>query len=77
MAESTLNVPDTVIGANGHICEPPLLRTNCSREKFRGRVLRIVTANVSGLPIEDDTRLGKPGTGAGPFPAPGLYERCS
>ncbi|MCZ6503443.1 MAG: amidohydrolase family protein [Gammaproteobacteria bacterium] len=58
--------PETVIDADGHICEPELVWTEYTAEKYRDSVLQIRTVNGrSAIAIEGHSRLA----GDGPGPA--------
>ena len=62
--------PQSVIDGDGHICEPPVVWTEYTREKYRDRVLQIRTVEGrSHLCIEGHMRL----TGAGAGPAEACY----
>ena len=59
-----MSVPHTVFDADGHICEPELIWTEYTQEKYRKKVLQVRTANgASGVAVEDNCRIGAPGTG--------------
>ncbi len=58
--------PDTVIDADGHICEPPGIWTDYTTARYRDQVLQIRTENGhSGIMIEGHSRMA----GEGPGPA--------
>ncbi len=56
--------PETVIDADGHICEPELVWTEYTAEKYRDSVLQIRTVNGrSAIAIEGHSRLAGDGPG--------------
>ena len=58
--------PQTIIDADGHICEPELVWTHYTAKKYRDSVLQIHTENGrSAIAIEGHSRLA----GDGPGPA--------
>ena len=60
--------PETVIDADGHICEPELIWTEYTESKYRDSVLQVRTENGrSAIAIEGYSRAA--GTGPGPAEA--------
>jgi predicted TIM-barrel fold metal-dependent hydrolase len=67
-----MSSPEVVIDGDGHICEPELVWTDYTREKYRDRVLQIRTLEGrSHLCVEGHVRLSRPGAGPAEACIPG------